>query len=61
MLYAILDRPDFLPHKGEIANPKAEKGDSHQRNQMRGNDEEALQKREWTLETAQRKSLQRSH
>jgi hypothetical protein len=61
LLYAISDCSDLLTHKDEIANPKAEKGDSHQRNQMRGNNEEALKKRERTLETTQRKSFQGAH
>jgi hypothetical protein len=26
------DRPDLLPHKGEIADPKTEEGDGHNRN-----------------------------
>ena len=60
-LVIISDRPDLLPHKDKIANPKAEKGNGHQRNQMGCNDEEALKKRKRTLETTQRKSLQRPH
>jgi hypothetical protein len=45
MPYATSDCSDLLTHKDEIANPKAEKGDSHQRNQMWDNNEEALKKR----------------
>jgi hypothetical protein len=61
LLLAISDRSDLLPHKDEIANPKTEKGDGHKRNQMWDNNEKALQKRKWTLETTQRKSFQGSH
>ena len=58
MLYAISDGSDFLPHKNEVTDSKAEKSDGHERNQMRGDDVQALQKGKRTLESSQGKSLQ---
>jgi hypothetical protein len=51
MLYAILDRPDFLPHKNEVTNSKTEESHGYDRNKIRGDDDEALQKGKWTLKT----------
>jgi hypothetical protein len=61
MLYAISDGSDFLPHKNEVTDSKAEKSDGHERNQMRGDDVQALQKGKRTLESSQGKSLHGSH
>jgi hypothetical protein len=51
LLYAISDCSDFLPHKDEITDSKAEKRDSHQRNQKWQDDIEALEKSERILKT----------
>jgi hypothetical protein len=52
-----LDGSNLLAHKNKITDSKAEKSDGHERNQMRGDDVQALQERKRTLESSQGKSL----
>jgi hypothetical protein len=57
----ISDGSDFLPHKNEITDSKTEKRDGHKRNQMRGDDVQALQKGKRILEARHRKLFHGTH
>jgi len=44
----------LLPHEDSITDSKAEEGDGHDRNQIRGDDEKALSNRKRALESRDR-------
>ena len=49
---SLSDCPDLLPHENEVADPETEKGDGYDRNQVRRDDDKALQKWKGILKTA---------
>ena len=52
VLYVILDCPELLPHKNEVTDSKTEKRDGDNRDQIRRDDDDTLQKGKGILKTA---------
>ena len=61
LIFLQSDGTDFLAHKNEITDPKAKNGDGYDRDQMGKDDQKALQKWKWVLETQHRKLFHGPH
>ena len=60
-IFRYLYRPDLLAHKKQITDPKRDEGDRYDGNQMRYDDDDALEEIQGILKPGQGQPFQRTH